>query len=72
MKKQTMQIRRQRQRAGMHVRELASMMGVYTQVIRAWETETYLPKARELPRLAAALGCSVDDLYISAEEVRSC
>lgn len=69
MKYQTMNIRQLRERAGMTVCALAAAMGVYTQVIKAWESEDYLPKTRDLPQLAAALGCSIDELY--NKEVRA-
>jgi len=61
--KNVMKIRKLRKRAGLTVRQLAAAMGVYSQVIQAWECETYLPHARDLPRLAQALGCEINDLF---------
>lgn len=58
-----MKIHKLRVKARMTVRELAAAMGVYTQVVKDWECETYLPHARELPLLAQALGCEINDLY---------
>ena len=58
-----MKIRKLRKWAGLTVRQLAAAMGVHSQVTKAWECETYLPHARDLPHLARALGCKIDDLY---------
>lgn len=58
-----MKIRKLRKRAGLTVRQLAAAMGECSQVIKAWEYETYLPHARELPLLARVLGCEINDLY---------
>lgn len=61
--KNVMKIRKLRHTAGLTVRQLAAAMGECSQVIKAWEHETYLPHARQLPLLARVLGCRIDDLY---------
>lgn len=63
MQHKMMNIQALRQRAEMSVRALASAMGVYIGEVNNWEHEVYLPTVRQLPKLAAVLGCTVDDLY---------
>lgn len=63
MQNQIMNIRALRQQAGLSVCALAAETGVYPGEINNWEHEVYLPAARKLPALAAALGCSIDALY---------
>lgn len=58
-----MRIRELREAAEMAQRDLAAEMGVNQNTVSNWETEVSLPKAKELPRLAKALGCTVNDLY---------
>jgi len=67
LKHQIMRIRKLRQRAEMSVSALAANMGVYAGDVNNWEHEVYLPMARQLPALAAALGCSIDALYTQGE-----
>ena len=43
--------------------ELAAKMGVAQNAISQWESEVALPRARDLPRLADHLGCTIDDLF---------
>lgn len=62
-----MQIQGFRERLQMSRRELAAAMGVYSAEVVAWECETYLPKARQLPLLAQVLHCTIDDLFIQDE-----
>ena len=50
-------------RAGKTARQLALEVGVSEQVAGAWVHGTKQPKAHRLPLIAAALGCTVDDLY---------
>lgn len=69
MKHQVMNIRQLRQRAEMSVRALAAAMGVYAGEVNNWENEVYLPTVRQLPALAAVLGCSVDELYCEETEI---
>ena len=63
-----MRIRDLRQSAQISQSQLAEQMGVVRTAVVNWETETTLPKARQLPRLAQVLGCSIDELYTHDEE----
>lgn len=49
--------------AGLSEGDLALKMGVTKSTILEWEKETYLPKTRELPALADALCCTIDELF---------
>ncbi len=60
-----MRIRELRNKAGLTQAQLGVLMGVAQCVISEWENESYLPKARDLPRLAHALGCEISDLYVN-------
>ena len=52
-----------REARGLTQRELADLIGGDRESIRAWETGVYWPSAQYLPKLAAALGCRMEDLY---------
>ena len=43
-------------------------MGVLQTAVSNWETEVALPRARQLPRLARVLGCSIGDLFLPVED----
>ena len=58
-----MQIKFLRERAQMSQQQLAEVMGTTQTGVSNWENEVSLPRTRELPKLAAALGCTIDDLY---------
>lgn len=64
-----MRIRELREAANLQQEQVAAHMGVLQTAVSNWETEVALPKARELPRLARVLGCSIDDLFVPLEEV---
>ena len=64
-----MRIRELREAANLQQKQVAAYMGVLQTAVSNWETEVALPKARELPRLARVLGCSIDDLFVPLEEV---
>ena len=64
----TMRIRELREQLGITQRELGARMGVDCTAVTKWETEVALPRARQLPRLAQVLGCSIDELYTHDEE----
>lgn len=64
-----MQIRALREKAGMTQAELAEKMDIRQSAVSNWESEISLPKAKDLPSLAKALGCTIDDLY--ADENKS-
>lgn len=63
-----MRIKELREAANLQQKQVAIYMGVFQTAVSNWETETALPRARELPRLARVLGCSVDDLFVHDEE----
>ncbi len=48
--------------------ELAVELGVAQNVLSMWETESVLPRTRDLPRLARVLGCQIGDLFIEDPE----
>lgn len=60
-----MNIQALRKSAGLTQIELANNLGVLQSMVSEWEREIYLPKARDLPRLAKVLGCSINDLFNS-------
>ena len=64
-----MRIRELREAANLQQKQVAAHMGVLQTAVSNWETEVALPKARELPRLAKVLGCSINDLFVPLEEV---
>lgn len=43
--------------------ELAAAMGVSPACVTKWAKGTAMPSADKLPRLAAVLGCTIDELY---------
>lgn len=59
-----LRITKLRKAAGLTQTQLAVRMGVAQNSISMWEHEVILPRTRDLPRLAAVLGCSIDELFI--------
>ena len=59
-----MKIKYLREQAGITQNELASRMGTFQNNVSNWETETALPRTRQLPMLAAVFNCSIDDLFV--------
>ena len=64
-----MRVRALRKAAGMSQNQLAECMGVAQNCVSQWETETALPRTRQLPDLAKALNCSIDELFAQPEQV---
>ena len=64
MCKRIMCIQAMRMAAGLSESELAVKMGVTRKIVSEWESEVYLPKTRQLPELADALECSIDELFV--------
>lgn len=60
-------IKARREAAGLVQEELAGLMGVVQGAVANWENEVSLPKARDLPRLAQVLGCSISDLFVPVD-----
>ena len=58
-----------RRAAGLTQTQLAVRMGVAQNSISMWEHEVILPRTRDIPRLAAVLGCSIDELFIPDAEL---
>ena len=61
-------IRAKRKDRGLTMDQLADRLGVTRQSVGAWEGGIALPSADKLPEIAAALGCSIDDLYSTNNE----
>lgn len=57
-----------RDRAKLKQRELADMLGVERSTIAKWESGAAFPRASQLPELAKALDCTIDELYTPPEE----
>jgi transcriptional regulator with XRE-family HTH domain len=57
-----------RDRAKLKQRELADMLGVERSTIAKWESGAAFPRASQLPELAKALDCTIDELYQPPEE----
>ena len=58
-----MRIKELRESKEISQKQLASDMGVLQTTISNWESEVALPRARDLPRLAELLGCTIDELF---------
>lgn len=56
------------ERIGKEQKQLAEALGVTKSAVNQWCSGATTPSVRMLPALAAALGCTVDELY--REEVR--
>lgn len=56
-------IRRRREALQMTQREMARRIGVSHVAIHNWETGGRRPRADLLPAIAAALDCTIDELY---------
>lgn len=52
-----------RTRANMTQAELAAKLGIDRTCIAKWETGKAYPRASQLPVLAKALNCTIDELY---------
>lgn len=58
-----MNIRELRVGKNMTQTELAKCVGVGQTAVANWESGVAKPKTNMLPALAAALGCTIDELY---------
>lgn len=63
-----MRIRELRTAANMTQSDFAERVGVTQGIVSNWETETFLPKTRDLPLLARTLCCSIGDLFADGVE----
>jgi len=59
-------IKRKREEAGLTQEELSRELGVVRQTVAMWETGKASPSANMLPRIARALGCTIEELYGAA------
>ena len=57
-----------RKRAKLKQFELADLLKVERSTIAKWESGAAYPRAAQLPELAAALHCTIDELYQPPEE----
>ena len=65
-----MRIKALREAQGLSQKQLAASMGVVQSAVANWESESFLPKSRDLPDLARVLGCDINDLFVhECEEV---
>lgn len=53
---------------GLSQAELASKLGIVQSAVSAWESGEKMPRASQLPALAEALNCTIDDLYNGGKE----
>lgn len=56
-------IRKYREAAGLTQAQLAERIGVTLGAVSQWELGLCNPKSEHLPKLAAALGCTIGNLY---------
>lgn len=52
-----------RKAAGLKQADLAAEVGVCRSAVAMWETDAHYPPASKLPAIAAALSCTIDDLF---------
>lgn len=52
-----------RKKAGLTQRDIAEALGVDRTAVVKWEAGEAYPRASQLPALADALHCSIDELY---------
>ena len=57
-----MQLQSMRPRAGMSQRSIATSLNIDRSTVTKWETGKAKPRASMLIKLAALLGCTVDEL----------
>ena len=58
-----MRIKELRLAAGLTQVQLGAKVGVAQNCISTWENESFLPRVRDLPLLAKALGVSIEELF---------
>lgn len=58
-----------RKARGLSQTALARKLGCTSQAVTAWELGKSMPRAELLPRIAAALDCTIDELF-DKEEVK--
>ena len=63
-----MNLKEIRKAKGITQTELANKLGVKRTTLSMWELGESAPTVRILPALAAALGCSIDELFREPEQ----
>lgn len=65
-----MRIKECREAQGIPQKEVANRLGIIQSIVANWESETALPRSRDLPALAKALNVEISDLFVTdfAEE----
>lgn len=61
-------IKKKREACGMTSTQLAQAVGVTPAAVTFWENGTNTPAGDKLPLLAAALGCTINDLFTEDKE----
>lgn len=61
-------IKPKRIEAGLSQKQLAEILQVTQAAVANWEAGTAYPRASQLPELAKALDCTIDELYQPPEE----
>lgn len=64
-----MRIKELREAAGMTQGDLAKAMNNLQSAVANWESEVALPRSRDLPQLARALGVEIGELFEREEDV---
>lgn len=59
-----LKIRERRESLGLAQGPCAAAMGVSQSVLSMWETESALPRTRDLPLIARVLECSISELFV--------
>lgn len=63
-------LRARRKAAGMTLEELGAAVGCSGAAVGMWERDEAQPSADRLPRIAKALGCTIDDLFRESDSDR--
>ena len=66
--KDTEGLKRLREKAGVTQAALADALGVDRTTVTTWEIGRSFPRAELLPKLAAALGCEIGELFAGKEK----
>ena len=62
-------IQTKREAIGATPQAMADALGVDRSTVTKWEAEGTYPRPRFLPKIAAFLGCTIDELYETEKEV---
>lgn len=66
-----LKIKERREAQSLSQATLAANLGVNQTAVSQWERGVSAPRASQLPALAAALHCSIDELYSEEKEENS-